>query len=725
MKVKHKKDITLEHNKRPLFGNYSKFHWAHWIIIIASLLLTIGVWQFSERQLEEKIKIKFEKQADYTVSVIKERMSQYEDALWAGIAALLSHDGKMNYQQWKDFSNTLKIDQRHQGINGIGIIHHLTKDTIEQYLQEQRLLRPNFNIIKKGIYDEFLPITFIEPIEKNSAAVGLDMTHEKNRYAAAIKARNTALPQITAPITLIQDKEKTPGFLFFLPFYKDNAPTSLLKRQETFLGLVYAPFIAKNLIVGALGQELDHISIEIYDEDIPFYKTNNTNNTNIVQKDIFKKEYLLNIYGRHWTVKIKANDQFYVSNQNNIPLIILMSAIIIDILIFSVFFLLITSNKRAIYLAEIINKKYKEKFNEAKSIKINLQKKDQFLNLILDTIPNFIFVKDNQFRIVEANNAFINNYPESERSQVIGYTTLEKYPPKEADDFLENDRIALKEGYHETEETITFPNGEKRTLITKKILFNDGEHDFILGISHDVTNMKKAEKEILRSNTELEKFAFLASHDLQEPLRMIKNFTEILQEDYKHIFDSDAHFHMNQIISASARMQELIKALLDHSKIQANEITLKDIDANISLSEALKNLRFTIEETKTKITFDNLPVVYSNNMQLIRIFQNLIQNAIKYRKDNIDPKIHISVIQNEKSFIFSIADNGIGIEEVYLKKIFVLFKRLHNNSAYSGTGIGLSICEKIIKSLGGNIWATSEVKKGSIFYFSIPKKERK
>jgi len=178
---------------------------------------------------------------------------------------------------------------------------------------------------------------------------------------------------------------------------------------------------------------------------------------------------------------------------------------------------------------------------------------------------------------------------------------------------------------------------------------------------------------------------------------------------------------MNHIIDASKRMQVLVRDLLDYSKVQGTDIEFTNIESQKCLSEALENLKQIAEETKAEITWDEMPLIRCNHIRLIRLFQNLIGNAIKYRDQNVTPKIHIGVEEGEKAWTFSVSDNGIGIPKEHLEKIFVLFKRLHNKDEYSGTGIGLAICEKIVESLNGRLWVTSEVGIGSIFYFSVPK----
>lgn len=345
-----------------------------------------------------------------------------------------------------------------------------------------------------------------------------------------------------------------------------------------------------------------------------------------------------------------------------------------------------------------------------------------FQNLISENIPDFIFVKDSEFRIVQANPAFIKMYPKNKRDQVIGFTTLEEYPEDEAQEFLKFDRQALEEGYSETEEIITFPNGDVKTLFTKKVRFENIKGEaFILGLSRDISESKKAEKEIIRSNEELERFAYIASHDLQEPLRMVSNFTALLNEEYGADMDETARQYMDFSVDASIRMQALITDLLEYSRAGEDIIEHKKFNAKDQIDFALKNLQGIITDSNATIIVDEMPEITAHPMRFARLMQNIIGNGLKYRDPEREPEIKISVENRKKEYLFSISDNGIGIKKDYLQQIFVIFKRLHHKQEYSGTGLGLAICKKIVESFEGQLWVESEFGKGSTFYFTLPK----
>jgi signal transduction histidine kinase len=232
-------------------------------------------------------------------------------------------------------------------------------------------------------------------------------------------------------------------------------------------------------------------------------------------------------------------------------------------------------------------------------------------------------------------------------------------------------------------------------------------------------DLEQKAQELARSNDDLREFAYAISHDLKEPLRVIDGFVKLLAKRYKGKLSSDADNFMEYIVDGVKRMQLMIKDLLDYSLVGTQVKDLELIDSPRIIEQALLNLRTAVEESGAEVTFDPLPKVMADASQLTRLFQNLIGNAIKFRgKEPL--KIHISSEQRETKWIFSVRDNGIGIDPKQIERIFVVFQRLHTREEYPGTGIGLAICKKIVERHGGRIWVESEPGKGSTFFFTIP-----
>jgi PAS domain S-box-containing protein len=233
------------------------------------------------------------------------------------------------------------------------------------------------------------------------------------------------------------------------------------------------------------------------------------------------------------------------------------------------------------------------------------------------------------------------------------------------------------------------------------------------------THLLQKVEELRKSNEELEQFAYLASHDLQEPLRMVTSYTQLLARRYKGKLDDDADEFIAYAVDGATRMQRLIQDLLAYSRVGAKEVNLAETSSEEALQRALINLRGAIEETGAIVTFDHLPRVMADDGQLVQLFQNLVGNAIKYQNKGV-PEVHVSAeVYSRKKWIFAVRDNGLGIERQYFERIFGMFQRLHKREEFAGTGVGLAICKKIVERHGGTISVESQPGMGSTFRFIL------
>jgi len=237
-------------------------------------------------------------------------------------------------------------------------------------------------------------------------------------------------------------------------------------------------------------------------------------------------------------------------------------------------------------------------------------------------------------------------------------------------------------------------------------------------------DLQKQTKELAISNAELEQFAYVASHDLQEPLRMVTSFLSQLEKKYSDVIDDKGRQYIHFAVDGAKRMRQIILDLLDFSRVGRMEEDPEEVDFNKLLNEILALYRRQIEELNAKISFEKLPLVQTYKTPLRQVFQNLIGNSLKYHKQDGIPEIKISCKETKTHFQFSVQDNGIGIAPEYFEKIFIIFQRLHNKDEYSGTGMGLAITKKIIENLGGKIWIESKEGKGSVFYFTLLKNHK-
>ena len=318
------------------------------------------------------------------------------------------------------------------------------------------------------------------------------------------------------------------------------------------------------------------------------------------------------------------------------------------------------------------------------------------------------------------------------KEEIVGKMSLQLglLPNEDVDKYVSHLAKSISgEEVGPVEVRLTRQDSEVRWLEVYPALLKSGKKACGLQvIIRDISARKYAEKrlqetlnELERSNNELEQFAYIVSHDLQEPLRMVASYCTLLKERYKNNLDNDAHEFIEFAVDGAKRMQGLIGALLQFSRVgtRGKEFTL--VDLNVIVRDALNNLQVAIQESDATITFSPLPQVMADATQMVQLFQNLIGNGIKFRGE-ILPKINITVSEENEVWIFSIKDNGIGIDDQFKHRIFGIFQRLHTRENYPGTGIGLAVCKKIVERHGGRIWVDSVFGNGSIFNFTLRKR---
>lgn len=372
---------------------------------------------------------------------------------------------------------------------------------------------------------------------------------------------------------------------------------------------------------------------------------------------------------------------------------------------------------------------YQRDITEKKEIELKLQESEERFRNAFEYAPIGMALLSLSGNWIKVNKA---------TCEMIGFSEAELLKANFQDITHPNDlETCLTEVYKLVSGNISHFSMEKRYIhkkgnivwtLVKASLVNDekGKPKYVVSQIQDITKRKEIEsalilktKELERSNYELEQFAYFTSHDLQEPLRTISRYANLLKNQCE-VNNKSNNYLTDKIALSCNKMKNFISSLLIYSQIsKASELEL--IDTNIVLENVLESLKVLIDENKVSIKHEALPDIMFNAIKMEQIFQNIIINAIKYKKPDINPEIIISYSENEKFWIFSIQDNGIGIEKEFYEKIFEIFKRLHSKNEYEGNGVGLSICKKIVNQYGGNIWVESEKNVGSIFYFSLPK----
>ena len=386
-------------------------------------------------------------------------------------------------------------------------------------------------------------------------------------------------------------------------------------------------------------------------------------------------------------------------------------------------------NQPLYYITGVIDITERKKAEEA------LRSSVIFLNNMVEQSPTPTWISDDKGTLIKVNRSLCELLQATEEELVGKYNIFndnivqeQGYMPLVRNVF-EKGEIARFELYYDSSLLKGLPLDKTTALILDVTIFpirDAGGKIISAAIQHvNLTDRKKAEEkvqektlELERSNSELERFAYVASHDLQEPLRTISSYLQLLERRYKERLDDKGLQYMDFTVNAANRLQNMISGLLEYSRVETRGQPFGAVNCEVVLGQTLENLRQTINDNKAEVTHDPLPTVMGDRGQLMRVFQNLLANSIKYRGQE-PPHIHVSSKRQKEEWVFSVKDNGIGIDPEYKDQIFIIFQRLHGRDV-PGIGLGLSVAKRIVERHGGRIWVESEPGKGSVFYFTIP-----
>ncbi len=373
---------------------------------------------------------------------------------------------------------------------------------------------------------------------------------------------------------------------------------------------------------------------------------------------------------------------------------------------------------------------------ERQHAEARLQRERKLLFTLIDNMPDFIYVKDAEARFLIANRTLVRLVGAAGPADLLGKSDADFFSPDLAERYIADDLAVIRSGQPliGREEPALTPSGARGWQITTKAPLRDeaGQVIGLVGIGRDITARKQAADErqelltqLARSNADLQQFAYIASHDLQEPLHMVASFLGLLKERYGGQLDRDADEFIGFAVDGAERMQRLIDDLLEYSRFSTRRQPFALTDCNQIFQETLCGLQLAIADAVATVTSDPLPMVVADRSQMGELLLNLIGNALKYHGDR-PPVVHVAahetfeVSETLKVWEFAVRDNGIGIAPVDQGRIFGMFQRLHSRSEYEGTGIGLAVCKKIVERYGGRIWVESQVGQGSTFYFTMP-----
>jgi PAS domain S-box-containing protein len=613
---------------------------------------------------------------------------------------------------------------RHDDLRSLGWAPLVSRPDLKAFEQRMRQSgNPKYQVSERNAQKkiipvqpraEYFPVAYRYSPDIREALTGMDMVSEPARAKAIEQARDTGEATATsATIISMGTPREALGLIVFNPVYKKNMPvTTAEERHRAIDGVLLGLFSYKSIFEPiAKGWEKKGVELQVREEQddgtvkVLFGDLDDTASINF-NTEFYQQEYAA-FAGRVWNVEFYRDPQYTLAHINWSIWYTLAGSLAFTF--FASAFLLGVTGQTAV-VEQLVKLKTRE-----------LSDKNNFLSMVMDHVPDMIFVKRRDHTFASINKAMLETMPPSKRGSVLGTTAFDLYPEKDIKGYIEQDVKAFEKGYSETNESYTDYEGTVRTIFTRKIAFlNDAGEQFLLGFARDVTKEKAAEAELKRSNKELEDFAYVASHDLKAPLRHIAMSAGFLKERYKGQFDKKATELLEGMASATVRMQEMIESLLSYSRVGRAKKEFRPVSMGAVVDAVLKALQAQIKEKSAVIEVEGeLPSVLGDQSLLTQLMQNLLQNAIKYSKEDMPPRIKISAEKVGALWQISIADNGIGIAPEYAEKVFQIFQRLHLEHEYDGVGIGLAICQRIVEYHGGKTWLDLEYRGGSKFVFTL------
>ena len=598
----------------------------------------------------------------------------------------------------------------------------------------------------------YYPLLYYETLDSATPRFGVDYgAHAESRAAmerAIAEGKGNVVA--TGPMTGGLDGATPTGTArvrVFLPMYRSaegvisGLPTSATLRQEELIGFAVMVLVPREMIHQVLDSNRDHLEVGLYDEVQTLVGPEGGEPVGkealegVVGKEtLFLERAKLDMAGRYWTVLCRPSEQFVVKAAWE-SWAVLLGGLILTGLLSSYLYTLLG---QAAYIENVVTRRTRElasmnvrlqnEIGERERGERALRNSEALYHSLVDSLPMNILRKNMKGEITFGNR----RYCETMRKPLEllqGKTDFDLFPKHLAEKYVADDHRVI-----ETKQVFEDVEAHRRTdgamvymhILKAPVTDAVGKVVGTQVIFWDVTEKKQAEEalkqtldDLERSNRDLEQFAYVASHDLQEPLRMVASYTELLSKRYEDKLDHEAQEFVHFIVDGAVRMKALIDDLLTYSRLGMRSEPFAQTSCESALKEALTNLQVSIDENGTLITHAALPEVHGDHTQLVQLFQNLVSNAIKFRGD-ASPKVEITAQARDSEWEFAVRDNGLGIGPKFLEKIFVIFQRLHVREKYPGTGIGLAICKKIIERHGGRIWVDSQPGHGTTVRFTLP-----
>jgi PAS domain S-box-containing protein len=717
--------------------------------LVGAFALAVVVFVYTSGQERERLQLTFERQAENLAQTIESHLDHYLEVL-RSVARFYATAQEVTRDEFHTFVRGILA--RYAGIQALSWDRRVPDGLREAYEEAVRQEGyPDFQITEQNVQGqleraarrpEYVAVSYIEPYAGNEKALGYDAASDPGRREVLQRARDTGQPIATGQLKLVQEDGRQLGILVFLPIYRHGAfPATVEERRQRLVGYTTGVFRIGDMIEASLqGMERKGIMLRLEDESasegqrLLYHSQGETastlDDTGGKNPSRMHWDTTIELTDRRWALHFTPTLGYLAARQSMQPWTVLMGAMLFTSLL-GAFLLMVTG--RSVLIEHAVAERTAELSQTNAALAREIAEREQAESRFSAMAQSAVEA------IVSADSAgYILTWNNGARA-IFGYTADEVVGEPLTRLMPERYRAAHQRSLERMQ-----ASGESALMGTVLELYGlckDGrefpleltlstwtsaEGRFYGGIIRDVTERRRAEQELrhtaaelAQSNAELAQFAYVASHDLQEPLRAVAGGVQLLQQRYRDRLDAHAHELIAHAVAGATRMHTLIQDLLVYSRVSTRGESLQPTECAVVLKDALADLEVSIQESGAVVTAAPLPTVMAAPAQLRQVFENLIGNALKFRSE-APPRIRIGVERRGGEWVFAVCDNGIGIHPQYFERIFEVFQRLHTQRKYVGSGIGLAICKKIVERHGGRIWVTSEPGKGATFSFSIP-----
>ncbi len=708
------------------------------IVLAASLLLTvIATWTIA-RSAYERDEARFVNATQATTDRIVGRLETYV-ALLRGGAGLFAGSETVTYDDFAAYAYRLDIQNRYPGIQGYGytkLVAPAQVDSIKGVMARAGF--PDFRIYPEGATGRRHTILYLQPLdERNRVAIGYDMFSDPTRREAMSRAWEQGTVAMSGRVRLVQEDaggREQAGFLIYVPVYRSRVvPATLRERLALLDGFVYAPFRADDLFKGIFGTEQrPRAAFQIYDGAVvrptELLHDSRTGGFGPAERPTFQKTSRLTFAGRTWTVVFAQTPHLVSGFWHSLAPPVAGFGMVVSLLLF------------------LLTRQQVRRENE-------LRQREQEFSTMVNAIPQLAWRTDAEGAMVWYNSRWYD-YTGTTFDEVAGQGWQRVLPPDHVARVTTRFKAHVASGEPWED---TFPlrgrDGTYRWFLSRAVPIRNAQGQVLrwFGTNTDVTEQRQMQEaearaireqaareaaeareeelrrqsiELERSNRELQDFAYVASHDLQEPLRKISAFSDLLVSEYGTQLDTQAAFYVGRMQNAAQRMSRLIRDLLAFSRVTTKTRPFVRVKLDEVLNDVLGDLSVRLSETGGEVAVGALPEVVADPMQMRQLFQNLIANALKFHRPGVPPHVEVEArrveVAGREAWEITVADNGIGFDEKYIDRIFSPFQRLHGQEAFEGTGIGLAICRRIVERHGGELTARSTPGEGSTFVIHLP-----